>query len=70
MTEKLSELEKQRERNAVEMDARCARTREYLASGKYPMKPDNPCLHMTDEEFKAYIRMRRVEFEERHKEKR
>jgi hypothetical protein len=33
----------------------------------YPMLPDNPCLNMTDDELKAYIRMRYKEFEERHK---
>jgi hypothetical protein len=33
----------------------------------YPMDVDNPCLNMTETEFLAYIRMRRREFEIRHK---
>lgn len=35
----------------------CFRIPEY-----YPAKPDNPCLRMSEGEFKAYIRKRREEF--------
>jgi len=30
----------------------------------YPQEPDSPCINMTDEEFGAYIRQKRKEFED------
>jgi hypothetical protein len=63
----LDEVEEQRQKNAAEMDKRVKRIRERLASGTYPMQDDNPLLHASDDEVRAYIRKRREEFEERHK---
>jgi len=47
---------------AKAMEERCARVAAWMDSGTYPMKPDNPCIEMTDEEMRAYIRKRREEF--------
>ena len=34
--------------------------------GIFPMRTDNPCLGMTEEEFKAYIHTRRAEFDKKY----
>jgi hypothetical protein len=65
--EKNADLETQRIQNQAAMDERIARIGAYMASGDYPMTPDNPLLGATDDEVRAYIRKRRAEFEERHK---
>jgi len=35
----------------------------------YPMKPENPLRHMTDEQIRAYIREKREEWERKRAEK-
>jgi hypothetical protein len=55
-------VEEQRKKNKEEMDARCERIAEHVASEKYPMTPDNPLYNASDDEVRAYIRKRREEF--------
>jgi hypothetical protein len=60
------DIEAQRQRNKVEMDARLVRIRERLQSPDCPMESTNPLLNASDDEIRAYIRKRRQEFNERH----
>lgn len=61
----LDPIEEARKWNKEQMDKRIAAAAVELRE-RYPMTPDNTCLSMNDEQFCAYIRMRRKEFEERH----
>jgi hypothetical protein len=55
-------IEEERRLNKIEMEKRVERVAVELRE-RYPMQLDNVCRSMSEDEFKAYIRKRRAEFE-------
>lgn len=63
--EKPDPIEAARQWNRIEMDKRVAAAAVELRE-RYPMRPDNICLSMTEAQFLAYIRERREVFDQSH----